>query len=975
MNRHQYREKKTLIPSKYIALTSFYSPMLYILILIIFLGTTLNAQVEIHENLNINDGMIYSQVTSIHKDKNGYMWFGTVSGVSRWDGHSFKNFIFPVSLSDNNCKWISEFSNGSILFATRKNIVQYANKKISKLSGKNNTFEHGISGMIALGNKLLVATISSGLLIFDGREFHSEKGLINQNITTLNKSNDSLAYLADKNNTIYSYNSNRLVKLLLPKLPSKIHINTLFCDNNNTLWIGTLKHGVFIVNLNDAEYFSKLYGLPKGKINSISNGNDDKIFVATSKGLAIYENYHLQSIINTKHGLSNNFVWQVFRDRNDLFYIGTDGGGVDIYRPGLFQTINMKCGLPHNTVWSICENENYQYYFGTDEGLAIYHQGKIKIMNKDNGLSGNMILALHHAADGTLYAATNENGVDAIYHNKITNINSKQGLDGPSVWTIAEDNAGLIYFGTYDGGINIWDGKTVIDTINIADGLPTNAIVSSLLCSDSSLFFGTDGGGVVKYSHGKIDTILLKNNTIWSIFEDKQGNYYFGTDDRGMIYLHNGQWDTINVESGLSHNSILGILQDENGIFYLSADNGLNVVDFSVKPVQIRTIGSRDGLAGDECNQGAYYKDSHGFLWFGTISGVSRYNPLLVHPDKIPPKIHITSIRLYNKELLNENKHEREFSYNENYFKFEFTGIDLVAPHKVKYRYRLSGVDNDWITTHRNFVQYTSLKKNNYKFEVIAGNEWGAWSKPVSFSFCINPPFWKTWWFLLLSLLIVVIPIIIIIRQRMQRFLVMERLRSKIAADLHDDIGAGLSEISILSAVIGAKTPPEVRQIFEPELEKIGHTARSIIDKMSDIVWMINPKKDAISGLINHLSDSFADIFEAKCIQFHTENIEVLKQSKLNMEYRQQLFMILKEAIHNAVKYSDADKITLSVDIQGKKLTVLLQDNGKGFEDSGKISGNGLHNMKERALTIGGDVSIQSRIGLGTKVTFQGVIK
>jgi signal transduction histidine kinase len=204
--------------------------------------------------------------------------------------------------------------------------------------------------------------------------------------------------------------------------------------------------------------------------------------------------------------------------------------------------------------------------------------------------------------------------------------------------------------------------------------------------------------------------------------------------------------------------------------------------------------------------------------------------------------------------------------------------------------------------------------------------------------------------------------------------LAVERLRIKIAADLHDDIGAGLSEINILSAVVAARTPPELKAACDNELNKIGQTARTLIDSMSDIVWLVNPKKDAISDLVSRLSDSFADVFEAKCIRFHCKNSDALQQVRLTMEYRQHLFMIFKEAIHNAVKYSEADRLDLSIQFKGRKLNIRLQDNGKGFDPHAASSGNGLHNMRERAAKIKGALTVDSKKGEGTCVEFSGVL-
>ncbi|MBN2426615.1 MAG: hypothetical protein JXR46_06030 [Calditrichaceae bacterium] len=940
-------------------------------LLLFFSCIYIYAQVKIHKNLSIEDGLIYSQVLFIHEDQRGYMWFGTSSGISRWDGLSFKNYMLPENLSDNNCKWIRENRDGALFFATRRGIIQYKDNHFSKIPNTPQTLNHWIHSLLmSSDDKLFIATDTSGLWLYDGRQFSNIKdGLPFKSVHALAEGTKGQIFIGIYANVIYEYNQGRLKRLEINGIPDEIEVITLFEDDRQALWIGTRDHGVYIF---DRGSITRLYdktGLPGSTVMHITGGEPNQVFIATDNGVAIIKNYQLHSVLNDKNGLSNNFVWYISRDRNGLYYIGTDGGGVDIYRPGLFQTINTDCGLPHNTVWTICETRNHDFYFGTDRGLAIYNRTDVKVIDTSSGLSDNMILCIYEASDGKIYTGTNEHGVDILYSGNIRNINSEQGLSGTSVWTITEDTNGLVYFGTYDGGINVWDGSRIIDTINLEDGLPTNAIVSSCRSTDGSLYFGTDDSGVFRLVNGKVDSLFMEGNTVWSIYEDALKNMYFGTNDRGLIYHREGKWDTLSINEGLSHNSILGILEDDQGKLYLAADNGLNIVEFKDDGCHIRIMGKSDGLASNECNQGAYYKDSQGYLWFGTVKGVSRFDPGLCKPTKTPPTLHLTKFKLFDKNLPFINKDVKyNFNYDENYFKFEFIGIDLIAPHKVNYKYRLSGIDQEWIKTNYPFIQYTNLDDGDYVLEIMAGNEWNLWSEPQQVFFKISPPFWETWWFILMSFLIIISPVVVVIRLRIQRILALERLRSKIAADLHDDIGAGLSEISILSAVAASKIPRDKKPVIETELNKIGTTARSLIGSMSDIVWLVNPKKDGFPDLISRLKDAFDDMLEAKGIIFSVDNTQTLQKTRLNMEYRQHLYMIIKEAIHNAIKYSEADKLQLSINLQGKILIVCIKDNGKGFDINRARPGNGLKNMKNRAEKIGGYLNITSGNGQGTQI-------
>jgi len=397
--------------------------------------------------------------------------------------------------------------------------------------------------------------------------------------------------------------------------------------------------------------------------------------------------------------------------------------------------------------------------------------------------------------------------------------------------------------------------------------------------------------------------------------------------------------------------------------------------DFSAETLNVQRISKTDGLASNECNQGAYLKDSQSNLWIGTINGVSKYRPKYDTPVLSAPKIHFSKMQLFNQDIdFRQQEILQSFKHNENYFNFEYIGIDLAAPSKVVYQHRLIGIDKNWVTTNRRFVQYTNLNSGDYTFMVKAQNQWGIWGDPTSLTFNISPPFWQSWWFALILTGMVLFPFALIVYTRFHRLLAMERLRAKIAADLHDDIGAGLSEINILSAVVDAKSPPDLKDLVKNELNKIGSVSRSLIERMSDIVWLINPKNDSLHDLFTRLKDSFVDLLELQNIHFKTINLKQLEKIHLSMEKRQHIFLIFKEAITNAIKYSECSTLELVIETQKKKLIIHLLDDGKGFDLNIISRGNGLTNMQHRVEKVGGVVKINSQPGKGTEIIFSGKI-
>jgi len=288
----------------------------------------------------------------------------------------------------------------------------------------------------------------------------------------------------------------------------------------------------------------------------------------------------------------------------------------------------------------------------------------------------------------------------------------------------------------------------------------------------------------------------------------------------------------------------------------------------------------------------------------------------------------------------------------------------------------MEGFDNDWINSgSRRYVTYTNLDPGKYIFRVKGSNNDGIWNDTgAQIAITVLPPLWRTWWFISSAIILIVGIIVLIIYFRIKNLLDIERLRIKLAADLHDNIGSSLTEISILSEVISKKIKTEDNDI-KKSLNMISNSSRNLIDNMSDIVWLVNPKRDSLYDLILRLRDIYSELSSYTSISFKSENIKSLEKISLSMEHRQHLYLIFKEAINNSITHGSCSEINLDASVKGGKLQMILKDNGKGFfPNESSNGGNGLVNMKNRAKIIGGNLDIHSKIGEGTTIKFEGNI-
>ncbi len=282
------------------------------------------------------------------------------------------------------------------------------------------------------------------------------------------------------------------------------------------------------------------------------------------------------------------------------------------------------------------------------------------------------------------------------------------------------------------------------------------------------------------------------------------------------------------------------------------------------------------------------------------------------------------------------------------------------------YHYMLSGQDNEWSpVTEHNDVAY-NLKPGNYTFKVVAENADGVWSKhPAVFHFIITPPFWQRWWFMLMVAIAFMLIAYSIYRYQLSKKLALELLRNKISTDLHDDIGSTLSSISILSEV----AVREKEQKSKHMLDEINERSHSLMEKMDDIVWSISTRNDTVGNLFIRIQQFASTVLEAKDIDYEVNIPDRVKDVKLDMQRRQHIYLILKEAINNLVKYSCCTAACITAAYVGHTLKIEVTDNGKGFDINTIQHGNGLYNMKKRTEMIRGSLSINSMPGNGTKVT------
>jgi ligand-binding sensor domain-containing protein len=943
-------------------------------------ATSARAQIKIHKTLNVEDGLVQSQVNTILEDSRGFVWFGTFGGVSRWDGSEFHNFQTQDGLAALDIRTIYETQDGAILIGTGENGISIYRDGLLTTFNTSNGLPGNSVREIDLGDdgSVRVAT-NEGVVIFKDESFDTTNAvhlLSGSSVSGLAKRSSGGFYASTFGDGVFKCRKGG-VEPIDPdeRLPGKI-IRAIYEAADGTLFISVYKGGVWLMKDGGFRPFAHNADLAGHDVKAFAPARDGTLYLSTlGGGIAVYHGDKTIEILTRENGLANDVSWGVHEGASGVVYLGT-WNGLSLYRPGRFETWNVATGLPEDIAAATAETTDGKYYIGTmGGGLAELDGGVRRVFTTDDGLAHNRVWSLCTASDGTLFIGTHA-GVNTLKDGQLQTLFFEPRENSGRVYAIHEARDGVFYFATYGGILEYKNG--VVAPLYEEPDAGRSSVYAVCEGRDGEIYFGT-GSGIVVYRGESVEIpqlpAQLAEIRVWSVHQGGDGAMYFGTNGAGLYIMKDGltpegRMEVLDVSNGLSDNTVYGILDGGKGVLYLSTNRGVNAVDFSGSEPSVRRMGYGDGLASDECNQGTAFMDSRGRIWFSTNRGVSCYAPSYDRPNTVSPKVHITRVRLYEDDLpLGIFAGSPEFAHGDNYIKFDFVGTNPPAPEEVVYRYRLSRIDRDWVEAQQNLVQYTALPHGDYTFEVKARNEWGYWSESSAVRFTITPPYWKTWWFVLLVVIAAGGTITFLVLNRVRNLLALEKFRTKNAVDLHDDIGAGLTEISIMSEVIAQKLSDDQRGLVKAELGGISTASRQLVNGMSDIVWLVNPRRESLHDLIARLGDADNESLRSSNVSLKVHNVESLKNVRLDMERRQHVFLIFKEAIHNALKYSDCSEIALGVVARGGRIEIRLTDNGKGFDPAKLTSGNGLTNMKDRAARIKARIQIDSSPGRGTVVS------
>ncbi len=880
-------------------------------------------------------------VTTIFEDYHGNLWIGTYNGLCLFNkspghpSHCFfhdqadinsipDNIIWRVfqSPTDSDNIWIGTY-NGLAYLNIKTKIIRQV------IPDENNPeqFSRSISSICEDFNgnhKYLWLGTYEGLLRVElpksptpGRPEKKGKG-------------DLIRFISFKrwvNNPDNQYSINNNL------------INNVLSDRSGVIWIAGQKgidyyakqkdkFNLKVTHKYESTNLGKFFNL---NIQGLCQTPDQTVWIGSSQGLYaiknILQNYELTGVSQ----FLNQNIWSLAPGKNDDLWIGTYGQGLE----------QLELNTHKIRKW------NGNWRDSSDIGNSY-----VRSLLQDE--KGNVWIGLWGVG---LNCLNPESGQITRWHHESEN---PQSISYDDIWVIDEDNQGRIWLGTYGGGLNLYnpsDGGTFYKWLS--DGGTKNCLSNNNILSIHEY----------EYNKDKDKTILWIGTTDGLNKFIIDNNYTKNTKPSVKIerYLLRQDFNT---------NTINSIEEDRDGHLWITTNKGLIEFDPSAGNLDNYTIS--DGLQSNEFNPNSSCKTTDGKIIIGSVNGLNIFYPDSIYQSKYKPPVVLTEFQIFNQVVKVErgsplitsiqNSKEINLSYDQNVFSFQFSSLDYNAPEMNQYAYWMEGFDKDWIRSGtRHYATYTNLDPGDYIFHVKATNSDGKWNNgETSIAVIIHPPFWETWWFRGFVILIITWSLYFIYRFRLKRFLEIERLRIKIASDLHDDIGSALTRISLESELLNSNIDPEENRAG---LSRIGNMSREIISSMSDVVWSIDSRNDSIENLLNHMKDFAFSLFSLKNIQavFETKNLDL--QKKLKVDVRQNVYLIFKEAINNAVKYSNSKEIKIILKNEEKFCQMIIYDPGSTLSIR-KLTGHGLRNMQMRADRIGGKIEFINEDGF--KIVYTG---
>lgn len=706
--------------------------------------------------------------------------------------------------------------------------------------------------------------------------------------------------------------------------------------------------------------------------------------------------------LDAAHGLPADYVTALVEDREGNLWIGAGDQGLCRLRPSSIEMVGPPGGWGNWSVQTVIAARDGSVWAGT-EGAGVYRlrNGTWTHLARAAGMTNLAVKTMLEDSAGRIWAGLTNGDFGVFEDDRFRPMFTDQAV-GP-LTAVFQTRTGEMWIGGLLGVGRIVQGRLVV--LKPENGQLTK-ISGFAEAADGTVWIATVGNGLGRYQQGVLQVLRkpegLPSNYLWSLYIGPDGTLRIGTDDRGLVSYRDGRFSQIDTTSGIPGNKVAQIIADESGALWLGTNGGIARVGRAelerhaaggLTRVSAQVYDESEGLptrALSGGSQAGACRTPDGLLWFATDRGLARIDPKVSPPSEPLPPVIIETIRIDGIETpaagLSKNL-SLEVAPGSRRLEIDYTGLSLTAPRRVLFRYMLEGADEKWTEAATRRTAYISyLRPGRYVFRVQSLSAEGSGGPAATLQLNVQPHFWETKWFVMsavaLAVGLVAGAVYWVARLRYRRQIAhirqaqaIERDRTRIAHDIHDEIGSGLTQLSILShsAQTSATEPREITG----KLREIQNTVTEMTTAIDEIVWAVNPRHDSLESLVSYLSGVVQEFARRVGLQCHIDVPFDLERLEVTAEYRHDLYLVVREVLHNVAKHAAATEVRFFVRSEPDGFVFQLEDNGCGFpaqpaEPKPHVpDGIGLESIRHRITKLGGTVTWAPRPEGGTVVTFR----
>ncbi|MBZ5623077.1 MAG: ATP-binding protein [Acidobacteriia bacterium] len=963
------------------------------------------------------DGLARDNVLSIRRDSHGYLWFGTAEGLSIFDGYQFTNYTVADGLPQRAVHDVLETRQGEYWIATYGGLCRFDPKPASGKHCVPYRFSGGvlasqINRLVERRDGSIWAGTEGGLwrLTKNGAALLAERVHLPSleedalRVFSLLDDRDGRLWAASSDGLFVIQDGGRITRIGYPEGLSETFVLDVMEDVQGRIWAAT-NRGICRIEANGDRFAVPGVYLNRSvenqRVLTLFQTADGKLW-AGGWGLFQFrpdESASGRVFHRVATPSPETFIYPIAEDADGNLW-AAGAGAMKITRHN-FTRFSKADGLRSLRMHALTKNRDGRVCaISLSEGrqtLHVFDGGKFLAVDPylppgiGYAWGESQITFQDHAGEwwvptnnGLLRFAAPAHLID-LARTPPKNIYTKaDGLSNDVVLLLFEDSRADLWIGTRRG-LSRWDRKTgQIQRYGVADGLPLATERPATLGTpqffaedrQGDLWVGFHPYGLARYRGGRFEFYseaegLPKGEIGW-VYSDHLGRLWIASNEGGAARIDDvsrarPSFRTYTTAQGLSSNQVHAVVEDRDGRIYLCGGGGVDRLD--PDSGSVRHFTAADGLPPSMV---AYaLRDRDGALWFASSLGLSRYVP---EPDRVaaPQTPLIRRLRVAGSPVSVSELGELEisglrFGAAQNNLRIEFGSLNFRSGEVLRYQYRLRGTDADWGPPEdERTVTYSGLPPGTYEFAVRAINGDGlASARAATIGFVIVPPLWRRTWAIAIEIGLLVLAIYLAHWYRLRQLLHVERIRMRLASDLHDDIGSGLSEIALLSEVAVAE-PRSAGEIAT----RLGDRARQLREGMSEIVWSVDPRQRSLADLTGRVRQSVYSMLESngRSVEFEGPDADTTAAVPVPPDRARQVLLICREALTNIARHACASEVTVRMELKSDALLVDVRDNGRGFDPEITYHGMGLRNLRRRAEEAGGELVIDSSPGKGARV-------